>query len=391
MLYFFLGILGVFLIFNLHLIARQVRNFLCGESSFVEFRDELQSELKSDDFFLKDQYINLNGLYARMIGQRVINDVVLARDNMLLFLDAPALNMIPIASEMACFGEVLEQMGIPFLYIQMPSKVDLKEEILLDGIENHYNSNADVLLSTMERRAIRTLDLRPKISATLEDVKSNFYRTDHHWNYGGAFKAYPIIVQEIQNILHDDVDLMLYLDQENWQVHRMPKCYLGSQGKRIGVYAVGMDDFEYYTPMFETDISVEIPSEASFYSGPFEESIVRKERLINMEDYFHVNPYRVYIGEDYLLTYLRNEKAPVDKKVLILKDSFSIPILGYLSTIYKEIDVIDPRYYQALPLAKYAYFEKPDIVCMMINPSEFEEAAEFNYGYQEYAGNSDDR
>ena len=55
----------------------------------------------------------------------------------------------------------------------------------------------------------------------------------------------------------------------------------------------------------------------------------------------------------------------------MIKDSFTLPLQCYFSTIFSEVDVLDPRFLEdsVESVAEYVSTSKPDIVVMMTNPS----------------------
>lgn len=54
-------------------------------------------------------------------------------------------------------------------------------------------------------------------------------------------------------------------------------------------------------------------------------------------------------------------------RVLLIKDSFMLPLEAFLSTEFTEVDVIDPRHYKASSLAEYVLWTRPDLVIQMNN------------------------
>lgn len=382
----FVILLIMFFVGNVHLMTEPASRYFSEETTFTEFRDEVQEEFQSNEFFLKNQFINFNGWFASLIGKREINGIVHADNGMLFFKEAPRLEMGLSGQKLANTNEVLKQMGIPFVYVQAPSKIDLEKEILPVGIENYYNENADSLLAELAARDVRTIDLRPAFCSTQEDVQKYFYRTDHHWNYRGAFKAFQLLVPEFQNIMKDDSDASMYMDEANWELHNLPDSFLGSQGKRVGKYVTGLDDFEYYLPRFETDMTMMWVQEGDLCKGSFEDCIVRKDVLEKYQDYFSWESviYCSFIGSDYGLIEHRNRKPAVRKRILVIKDSYALPLQAYLSTVFEEVDVVDMRVYTQSTLIEYVQMTHPDLVVLIHNPSALENLSEYNYGYEKY-------
>ena len=115
-------------------------------------------------------------------------------------------------------------------------------------------------------------------------------------------------------------------------------------------------------------MSLSIPDYTEYYQGAFSEVNVR-DQYRQLQDYFAVTPYVIYIGGDYPSVQHRNVSAPNQKKVLFIKDSFGLAIQSFLSTEFSAVDVIDPRYFTEVGIAEYCKWEQPDLVIMMMSPS----------------------
>ncbi len=372
---------------NHAITTEQWRNWRAGKITFAEFVDNVSSGLLSD-LSGKNTYINLNGLYARLTGQITCNDVVRLNDGMLTIMDTTVerLGMEPRAESISELDSYLEEKGIEFLYVQAPDKVDQEKELLPDGIKNYTNENADELLSYLEDVGVATLDLRPYTSATAELSETYFYNTDHHWNALGGFVGFQKITEYIQEKFPETEINEEILSLDQWEIHIKEDWFLGSRGKRVGIYFGGVDDLMWITPKFETEISCSIPYSNQFYKGTFEEANIREEYYESDDpDYFNKGAYGVYIGGDYALVQHRNAEAASDLKLLIIKDSFTRPMQAFLSTEFQEIDVIDLRYYMAGTLVDYIEDSQPDIVIQMLYPGSFSKDLQFSYGLDEVA------
>lgn len=346
------------------------RKLVQGNISFPSFVESVQT-ISTEKFFAKYHFINLNGWFAGVLKQTKSNDVIRLKNGMLTTENAEVSDHSANAANMAEFSRFLEERGIPFLFIQVPHKIDMDGSLLPDGTVNRYNVNAGLLLDLLEPEDVRALDLRYTLAGTPELVEQNFFRTDHHWTYTGALTALQEIVREFENMFPDAQLDLSRADPSQWELHVLKDWHLGTWGRRVGLYFAGVDDLAYYTPV-QTDmtrISCAIPDEGLFYKGDFSDAIIRKQ-LLAEQGYFNasVSAYYLYMGYDYPLMHLRNPDAPNDLKVLIIKDSFATPVLGYMSVLFQEVDVVDPRYYEG-SIAQYALFSQPDIVIEMIASS----------------------
>ena len=137
--------------------------------------------------------------------------------------------------------------------------------------------------------------------------------------------------------------------------------FRSSQGRRVGKYYGGVDDYTLITPDFETQYEVTIhkSNATSETIGTFEEAVVRKSFLTTSDLY--TNRYAAYFGGDFPEVIIKNALAETDMKVLIVKDSFALPFTAFFSTMVSETRMLDTRY-STKTVAEYVAEYEPDLV-----------------------------
>ena len=158
------------------------------------------------------------------------------------------------------------------------------------------------------------------------------------------------------------------LDINNWTIHELPDQFLGSKGRRVGIYFGGLDALEWMTPNFETDLSFYYPEKQLFLKGDYEKAFIRDEYLDPGRDKMRTDYYNVYIGGNYPFVQTKNTHALSDQRVLLIHDSFSFPLISFLSLVFREVDSIDPRSYRDMTMTEYADRMRPDLVIMALAP-----------------------
>lgn len=363
---------------NIKLLLNPIKQYTAEEIDFKGLTAVVH-DTYVEDFLGKYYFVNINGAYMGFTGKRIVNGVIKLNNGMLTDASMPERDIEPLADNIIAFSNYLAEQDIPFLYVQAPFKIDNNNLLLPAGRSAEVNISVDSLLTELSTSNVNALDLRSYISETPEMLERYFNKTDHHWNYTGAFVAFQQIVEDIQNILPEKKLDLTYADMEQWESHLLKNWFLGSRGKRVGMFFTGVDDIVYYTPKFTTYMSCAISKHSWLYKGDFADANIRSEYLDRV-DYFGDNPYCLYIGGDYPLVQHRNDKAPNDLKILIIKDSFNLPVQAYMSTLFKEVDVIDPRHFTECSVVEYVQYNKPDMVIMMINPSQFGGKAYHDFG-----------
>lgn len=369
----------LFALADLRLAYWPTRDLVADRISFAEYT-QMVAEQYTDKTVGKYFLINLNGLYSRLTGRSICNQVMKLENGMLDNLNPERADVSAPAAGIAELAEFTEAQGAQFLYVQLPTKLDLNGDILQPGEENHSYENADELLCLLTEAGVDTYDLRQDMAQTPEQIEQYFFRTDHHWNFTGAFTGYQKLTEEIMHRFPDGGIDLSYADINNWEAHTLNNWLLGSLGERTGRFFGGTDNVTYYTPLFDTAICTTIepwPGKTIVREGNFEDSNMYYEYIDERPDWFDGNPYCMYTGGAYPYVQHRSESAPSDIKICLIKDSFAMPVQAFLSTEFKYVDVLDPRYMVDFTVAEHIRDTQPDIVIVMLAPNSV-------VGYDEY-------
>ncbi len=89
-------------------------------------------------------------------------------------------------------------------------------------------------------------------------------------------------------------------------------------------------------------------------------------RKLEKIDYYNNNTYASYLYGDFPITIIKNNLNQSGKKILILKDSFSLTMVPFLVDGASEIHLIDLRHYKD-SVKEYVKQNQPDMVIMMLN------------------------
>lgn len=357
-----------FTLAEISLVYEPTKELFSGEIDFKTYTQAVQKEM-TESATGKYTFINLNGLYCRLTGRNVCNQIMRLDNGMLTNLSPERFDMLPAAEGIAELAQFCEKQGTRLIFALPPAKLDAGSEILIPGEVDHSNENGDEFISLLAERGVDTLDLREYLAQTPEQIEQYFFRTDHHWNFTGAFVAYQKLTEMLADRFPEAGIDSSRADIANWEAHTLENWMLGSQGKRTGVYFGGTDDITYYTPLFETHSSCDVPEYSggsAYYEGDFVEANIREEYLGERPDLFEASPYDMYIGGEYHLVRHRSDTAPSDLKLMIIKDSFTLPIQAFMSTQFKSIDVLDPRY-EGDSVAEHILETRPDVVLVLVS------------------------
>lgn len=257
--------------------------------------------------------------------------------------------------------------GADFLYVMCPQK-----GLLVDSpsfIDNYAKSNYDRYCLAMKNEGIPMLDLKDKMIEDELNEEKAFFITDHHWKPNTGFWAYGKICESLSENYGFEYDKD-YTDISNYDINTYEDWFLGSQGKKVGKYYsdLGIDDIDIITPKFSTNLTVEDPIKDEVRTGEFKDSVLFMEK-VNKKDLYKLSPYGAYSGGNFSLQIFKNNINKDGKTFVIVRDSFSCPVVPFLALQASELHLIDVR--QGLGFTEkinvFDYIEKinPDYVLVI--------------------------
>lgn len=270
------------------------------------------------------------------------------------------------------FATWLQENGIDYLYVNVPSPVDpeVEDNIIAEGFDEHSNEMADELLAGLEKAGTKYLDIRESMKEQGKSYTDAFFQHEHHWlPQTGLWAAGEIskYINEYENLVTDDSIFNI----ENYNIITSDEKCLRGYGKIVtGVYAE-KTSIDLLYPKFSTNIRKMIPNSSMDTTGGF------REVMYSMLNYPTYNVYNHGIGD--LKRYENLDDKAADTKILLLTDSYSDVVSPFLACAYCNIDEIDLRCFSG-SLQAYIEKNKPDIVISITSCYDINSAADiFNY------------
>jgi len=317
-----------------------------------------------------DNFIELYGEAQVIMGKKTIPDpnygyLYKTSDGQITYLINQR-DLKECSAKIAALDTGLKEYGINnFFWVLAPFKL-IDERTVRPITLDYGDENSDAFLADLERSGVDTLDLR----GTFRDLEAGgipqsqlFYNTDHHWTIPSALKATGIIAEKLNSDYGMNIDLTTF-DPENYTFQNMKRSYIGSMGRRVGVRYGGIDDFMLVLPDFKTDLTLKqtdygatVRSDGSFY-----DAVIVKDYIENPD--LKTNRYAAYHGDNEELIFINH--LVKQGKILIIKDSFGVPVYSFLSLGVHEVRALDPRLYKG-SILEYAKAYKPDAVFFIFN------------------------
>ena len=345
-----------------------------------QYKIMLSADMKKPVLRNNGTYINFNGYMAELLDQTYINDRIKLNNGQLVQLQEimPVDElMISVADNIATVSNRQKEAGKNLLFVLAPTKIIDGEDLMPVGYTDTTKETSDLLIALLEERGVDCLDLRENFREEGMVAADSFFVTDHHWLPQTGFWAYNKIVEKLADMgIFSEVD-PAYTAEENFHFNIYEDCFLGSSGKRAGIYYAGTDDFCVIKPKFDTHLTVEYYEDETVYEGRFENVVnnpLIEEMLIQTEvtDYFDSNPYVMYGFGDTAPALRLNENAPEKTKIMLIGDSYNNVPFGllslYASSTY-EIDTraLSPDLLKVVPSFEELYNEyQPDTIIFLI-------------------------
>jgi len=321
---------------------------------FREWETFLSDHIYARDTWIKTYtYANLYGL-----GKRQINDIVIGRDGYLLPFrsytagydrDSYAAAVRTMTGRIAELAAAVESYGGRFYFVGVPEQSSfhrdkypgyfLNNSVRLDDAENLF-------FRGLAENGVSYLNLQEVFTGTGEEY---YYRTDHHYNFAGAFAAYRAIITRLQA---DGWLAEPPLPQEAIRVVTLPEVFAGTRNRQL-----------YYLYPVRERLQIGYPQPEIAYS-----------KSTNWEPnqmMYDLTPdaagrvaYGVYMGGDQAETVIRTDR-PDRPNLLLFGDSFTNAVEPLLYYHFNETRCVDLRYYYSLNLYDYVTEHRPDIVILL--------------------------
>lgn len=228
-------------------------------------------------------------------------------------------------------------------------------------------SQAEMLTWIKERLSanLHLLDAQEALEPHAADEDEIYYRNDHHWTSYGAYWAYQ---QYMQSVGLEPYEL------SKLQANELSTQFRGSFYIKGQFWNTKPDRIMAYTnPSLTVDHY--IADNDQHVNSLFDEEALQQQ-----------DQYRYFLSGVHALSVITTNSESLDsdsrEKLLVVKDSYAHVMIPFLANHYKEIHIIDPRYYNG-SVIQYAKANNIDEIFMMYNiPTFVEERSILNLKYE---------
>ena len=285
--------------------------------------DEKFEAYMDDQFVGRDMWRKLKVTVDRICGSRLENGVYIGRNGQLL-------EQIEVADEnhlaanikaIKSFSE--SQKKIPVRMMLVPDAAN----VLNHSLPALAKPEDQTQMFSMVRKDLGDSVEWIDVSTELNKHKTEkiYYKTDHHWTTLGAFYAF----QAAAPSLGVEGDL-----SGKYVSHAVSNSFNGMLASKSGVNLGEKEQIDIYVPTEEdTDLIIDYVDEGKRSTSLYDSSKLKEK-----------DQYTVFLGGNSSLLDIRTVSTST-KRLLLVKDSFANSFIPFLTPYYREIVVVDPRYY----------------------------------------------
>ena len=285
--------------------------------------DEKFEAYMDDQFVGRDMWRKLKVTVDRIGGSRLENGVYIGTNGQLL-------EQIEVADE----NHLAANIKAIKSFSESQSKIPVRMMLVPDAA-NVLNHSLPALAKPEDQTQMFSM-VRKDLGDSVEwiDVSTElnkhktekiYYKTDHHWTTLGAFYAFQAAApsQGIEGDLSGK-----YVSCE------VSDSFNGMLASKSGVNLGEKEQIDIYVPTEEdTDLIVDYVDEGKRSTSLYDSSKLKEK-----------DQYTVFLGGNSSLLDIRTVSTST-KRLLLVKDSFANSFIPFLTPYYREIVVVDPRYY----------------------------------------------
>ena len=285
--------------------------------------DEKFEAYMDDQFVGRDMWRKLKVTVDRIGGSRLENGVYIGTNGQLL-------EQIEVADE----NHLAANIKAIKSFSESQSKIPVRMMLVPDAanVLNHFlpslaKPEDQTQMFSMVRKDLGDSVEWIDVSTELNKHKTEkiYYKTDHHWTTLGAFYAF----QAAAPSLGIEGDL-----SGKYVSYAVSDSFNGMLASKSGVNLGEKEQIDIYVPTEEdTDLIVDYVDEGKRSTSLYDSSKLKEK-----------DQYTVFLGGNSSLLDIRTVSTST-KRLLLVKDSFANSFIPFLTPYYREIVVVDPRYY----------------------------------------------
>lgn len=344
-----------------------------------DYADFLEKSFE-ENFHNREKIIENYGGMKKLFNKKFVDDPLIERyiykgNNGFLYYVAPErIDTTEIARNISSFQDKLISDHTTFVTCLAPNKHTISSQNFPYGALDYTTHNTADFEKNLDEYGVSSLNLSTIFYSEKLDENNAFFANDTHWKFETAFWGYAKLIDYLKNTYMMPINIENKSnDAESYKFQKYPDVYIGSMGKRAGKkYIDYKDDITILFPNFKTDIvykkydeyyNIQIEKRGSYKDVFFNEWVLKSDdeysdKYISLMGYG--SPYEV----------IENKNITDSSKLIMIKDSFAMPVASYLSNNFSKIYLLDTRYPNIRKtLERTIHTVEPDVVLLFVSPT----------------------
>lgn len=272
--------------------------------------------------------------------------------------------------------DVCQKSSAQFLYVSYPSKASYQPSFAQYGLEGNNYAMRKEFLAGLEQAEVPVLNVGDLMQQDGFSIKEMFYKTDHHWKAPMGLYAANAIVGYLNESFGYSLNQQA-LQEDQFHYTTYPDLWLGETGRSCSETWVGtLDDFVEIQPKYDTSFVIGTYGTDEKREGDFS-LFIDDSGYGKTKDLYTYSAHYSYQGDEFL-TAIHNNNAP-EKKILLVKDSFSIVVIPFLALTTSDLVVWDARSAPENNASLYDFIQNNDFDLVMMAYTDYWQPYMYNF------------
>lgn len=332
--------------------------------------EEIKAQIESylgENVYGKEMFTEVYGMTHRLLALDILGPFEYVRDDagIMQYIE-PAFDTAPFLNSMKELKYVLNQKGIPLLFVELP---DRGEYFDFRGTLHYSGEPLPELIEALRSSEIDILKIADQIKLDSPRMyREYFFPTDSHLTTKADYCNAKLITDHLSKIYSIPFPMSdVVYNPANWEW--TPKEWLGGFGRLGGRSFSGADTFTTFLPNFETQMRLTVPETGIVKMGGFYEVMTAGYEAYQENHPYWILNYGWHEQPVYTYQNLLLEEGP---RLLVICDSFALRTNTFLAMNASTLTVLDPRYFNGKDyLAEYLSVDSYDAVVVLGGSSGF--------------------
>ena len=295
-----------------------------------EFMEKFEDYV-TDQFPLRDQWVQLKAYSERALGKQENNGVYFGTDGQTLFAQFKAPSGDELEQKVGFVNKLGANLDVPVYFSLVPDKSFVLADLLPANAPNVDDGSTIEEAQALCGDRVTYIDLRTMLTGE----RDAFYRTDHHWTTMGARLAFQRLMSGMDLVRPIAAEDLNGLSYQGLSYTEVSGSFYGTTYSASGAGWVEPDSICTVIPEGGTKGNVTVTRYPE--GAPIEGGLYYPEKLAVKDKYAY------FLGGNQPLCVIKNPDAP-GGKLLVIRDSYADSLAPFLAEEFQEVHLFDLRY-----------------------------------------------